>query len=53
MVQKLIDGVLPAGEHIIKWDGRNSKGEQLPSGIYFYRLRAGGYETTRKLVLVK
>ncbi len=53
MVQKLIDGVLPAGEQIIKWDGRNSKGEQLPSGVYFYRLRAGGYETTRKLVLVK
>ncbi|UCF04461.1 MAG: M20/M25/M40 family metallo-hydrolase [bacterium] len=35
------------------WDGRNSEGRKLSSGIYFLRLSGGGYEAVRKLVLLR
>ncbi len=37
----------------IYWDGRNEIGEQVASGVYFYHLSAGGYSTTRKMVILK
>jgi hypothetical protein len=44
----LTDGVLPAGVHSLTWDA-----EDAPSGIYFYRIRAGKYIETKKAVLLK
>jgi len=35
------------------WDGRNSSGEQVSSGVYFYRLRAGSFTATGKMIAVK
>jgi hypothetical protein len=45
---------LPAGEHMIHWNGRNTKNESLPSGIYFYKTMAGE-ESSRyhKMMLIK
>ena len=37
----------------IYWDGRNSFGEQVASGIYFYSLSAGDFSATRKMVILK
>ncbi len=37
----------------IYWDGKNDVGEQVASGIYFYRLSAGDYSATRKMVILK
>ena len=37
----------------IYWDGRNSNGEQVSSGLYFYQLEAGDYTKTRKMVILK
>jgi subtilisin family serine protease len=42
-----------AGVHTIVWDGTNTKGEAVSSGIYFYKLVAGDYSCTKKMVLVK
>jgi len=47
-VETLINRHQAAGEHQVKWIA-----EGLPSGIYFYRLRAGEYAETRKLILQK
>ncbi|HUV36779.1 MAG TPA: FG-GAP-like repeat-containing protein [Patescibacteria group bacterium] len=52
-VAVLVDGVLPAGRHETHWRGVDAGGRQLPSGIYFTRLRAGGIETTGKITLVR
>ncbi|MFH2056996.1 MAG: FlgD immunoglobulin-like domain containing protein [bacterium] len=52
-VRELVSGWLPAGEHQIRFDGREDSGAELASGVYFYRLRAGTFEDTRKMVLLK
>ena len=52
-VRTFVSNQLPAGYHKIHWDGRNNAGVQLPSGVYFYRLTAGNFIQTRKMVLMK
>jgi len=52
-VNTLVKGVLPAGNHTLIWDGTNKKGESVSSGIYFYRVAAGEYVVTKKMVLTK
>ena len=37
----------------IYWDGRNTLGEQVASGVYFYHLSAGDYSATRRMVILK
>ena len=44
----LVDGDLPAGVHKVQWNGSGTS-----SGIYFYRLRAGTFTETKKLLLLK
>ena len=40
-------------ERAIYWDRRNASGESVSSGVYFYRLQAGDYSQTRKMVILK
>jgi len=42
-----------AGYHISIWDGRNKHGNLVASGVYAYRIRAGSFSMTKKLVMVK
>lgn len=42
-----------AGEYVVTWDGRNSSGVDLASGIYFCRLQAGEFGRTVKMVLLR
>jgi hypothetical protein len=44
---------LPAGRHQTSWDGRDNKGREMASGIYFYRLGTGEYDAVKKLVFLK
>ncbi|MDQ7799614.1 MAG: T9SS type A sorting domain-containing protein [Candidatus Edwardsbacteria bacterium] len=47
-VKRFDIGAQPAGYHQISWNDN-----LLPNGVYFYRLQAGSYSATRKLVLLK
>jgi hypothetical protein len=47
------DGVLSAGPHEFRWDGRNEYGRAVSSGIYFVRLSAGRAVEHGKLVLIR
>jgi hypothetical protein len=47
-VIRLIDESLQEGSHSVHWDAAN-----MPSGIYFYKLTAGTYSQTKKMVLLK
>jgi hypothetical protein len=42
-----------AGTHRLMWDGKNSSGEDVASGIYLYKLSAGSYQEIRKMVLIR
>jgi len=53
LVRILADGLEQAGTHVVMWDGKNENGEFVASGTYFYRLKAGDYISTRKMVLLK
>ncbi len=53
IVATLVDRVVAPGQYTVNWDGRGRGGEQLSSGVYFYRLRAGDFSFTRKMVLLK
>jgi hypothetical protein len=52
-VQTLVDGNMSAGTHEVTWDGTNSSGSSVASGVYFYRVEAGQNVETRKMMLLK
>jgi hypothetical protein len=52
-VRALVSGVRNAGSHTVTWDGRDNAGSTVSSGVYFYRLDAGKFSDTKKMVLLK
>ena len=46
-------GVLPAGAHVVHWDGRDSEARALPNGLYLVVLEAQGRRLARRLVVVR
>jgi len=52
-VKTLVNGVFGAGRHSVVWDGCADDGRAVGSGVYFYRMGAGGYSAVRKMLLVK
>jgi hypothetical protein len=53
LVRLLLDELRPAGFHQVVWDGTDSAGEQVASGVYFYSIQAGPLNETRKMLLLK
>jgi len=53
LVRTLVDGPLARGAHTATWDGRDDAGRGVASGIYVYRLRAGGRDEARRMALLK
>lgn len=47
-VATLVNEQKPAGTYTLQWNAAN-----MPSGVYFYRLQAGTFTETRKLILMK
>ena len=52
-VQTLLRGWMPAGRHRATWDGRDDRGQDVASGIYYYRLWAGGFQANKRMLLLK
>ena len=48
LICSLVDGTYQPGTHVVHWDGRNQHGEPVGSGVYLYRVQAGGFASTRK-----
>jgi flagellar hook assembly protein FlgD len=53
LVRTLVDDNQSAGRYRIVFNARDSKGSPLASGVYLYRLRAGDYTSTRKMMLME
>jgi C1A family cysteine protease len=52
-VRRVVDGWMPAGYHREVWDGRDSHGLLVSSGVYFYRLTTPEGSLTRRMTLIK
>ena len=52
-VAVLMAGAAPAGEHAVVWNGRDSRGRDAGSGIYFVKLDAEGQSRVRKIALTR
>jgi len=52
-VKTLVSGDLAAGNQSVVWDGTNEHGQSVASGIYFYRIAAGDFSQTKKMMMLK
>ncbi len=52
-IRTLLDGPLTAGTHRVLWDGRNQRGERVPSGTYLAGISFAGVVLTRKMTLLE
>jgi hypothetical protein len=52
-VRTLVDRSFDAGRHTMRWDGRNTSGQPVASGIYLGRLEVGDQRQVQRLVLVR
>ncbi len=50
LVKVVSSGALPAGEHLVPWDGRDRMGRLVSAGMYRLRLEAGGERRTRSVL---
>ncbi len=53
LIKTLINESQKPGYYTVTWDCKDVKGRMVPSGIYFARLMAEGYESTKRMVLMK
>ena len=52
-VRTLVDEVKGAGYHELTWDEKDRFGNEVESGVYFYRLVANNFSATKRMVLMK
>ncbi|MDP6276080.1 MAG: T9SS type A sorting domain-containing protein, partial [Candidatus Marinimicrobia bacterium] len=52
-VTTLTNSTLKAGFHSVRWDGTNGLGEQVSTGLYFYRLSSPAFTSIKKMIMVK
>ncbi len=53
LVKTLVDEEKPPGGYQVIWDAKDQNGEEVSSGIYFYKLKAKDYTETKKMILLK
>ncbi len=52
-VRTLLTSNMPSGSHKVRWDGRDNFGRTVSSGTYIYRVIAGNWIKSKKMILIK
>lgn len=53
LVVSLVDGISQPGRYHLIWNGRGDTGKLVSSGLYFYHMQIGTYQSTQKMMLLK
>ncbi|MCP4708745.1 MAG: T9SS type A sorting domain-containing protein, partial [Planctomycetes bacterium] len=53
VVKTLVDAEMEAAYHSVQWDGTNDSGQTISSGVYFYKMEAGEFTQTQRMMLLK
>jgi YVTN family beta-propeller protein len=53
LVRTLVDEPRKANTYVVIWDGTDDRGGPVASGVYFYKMTAGSFTQTRKMMLLK
>jgi hypothetical protein len=52
-VTTLVDDRVEPGRYAAHWDGKNSYGDRVSSGVYFYKMNAANFNSTKKMLIVR
>lgn len=53
LVSRIARGSQGAGEHVVRWDGRDARGDAMPPGLYLVRVDANGRTAARKVAALR
>ena len=53
VIRNLFSGKETSGHKSIQWDGMNENGQLASAGVYLYRIEAGNFRQTKKMILIK
>ncbi|MCB5287372.1 MAG: choice-of-anchor J domain-containing protein [Candidatus Cloacimonetes bacterium] len=53
LIKKLVNEDKAAGEHTVVWNGTDQNNRAVSTGVYFYKMNAGKYSSTRKMIMMK
>ena len=52
-IRTLVNERYEAGSYSVQWDGKNNAGKYIASGMYLYRIHAGNFVSTKKMMMMK
>ncbi len=52
-VRQFDEGIKPAGNYELVWDGKTDHGKTVATGLYLYRIEAGEFSEAKKMLLIK
>jgi hypothetical protein len=52
-VRVLVNDLQAPGYHTVPWNGKNDNGNDVPAGIYLYRMETGNYASVKKMILMR
>ena len=53
VVNNLVNKSQNSGSHSVQWDATNNQGESVSAGVYLYKIQAGEFSQTKKMILLK